>query len=107
MTCRRSRQAAKLAGPKDPLNGLDTAWVNSGVTMTVLAVIQLLVPTEVPMLGRGRQVQPCVSLDGAKPDLAKLLCCHARFGGRTALRLHRGKMRVPGMTITSRVISAR
>ena len=47
MSCRRSCQAAKLAWPDDPLNGMDTALVNNGVTMTVWAVIQLLVPTEV------------------------------------------------------------
>ena len=62
MPCRRSRQAAKLARPEDPLNVLDTALVNGGVTMTVLAVIQPLVPTEVPMLGRGRTSSTlCVS----------------------------------------------
>ena len=47
MPCRRSCQAGKPARPEDPLNRLDTALVNSGVTMTVLAVIQPLVPTEV------------------------------------------------------------
>ena len=79
MPCRRSRQAAKLARPKDPLNGLDTALVNSGVTMTVLAVIQLLVPTEVqcvvvPMLGAWKDKFNLVCLLMAR-SLTSPSCC--------------------------------